>query len=82
MLETLIKNDLDLVSGTRYSKGGMRLGGSLLGAVLSKIANKSFNILTNIHLSDCTTGIKMMKKVCGIRLNLSLNPLPGVLHLN
>ena len=75
MLETLIKNDLDLVSGTRYSKGGMRLGGSLLGAVLSKIANKSFNILTNIHLSDCTTGIKMMKKSLWNSIKLESKPI-------
>jgi len=62
MLEQLVKNNQDFISGTRYSKGGSRLGGSAVGSILSRTANKIFNYLSEIELTDCTTGIKMMKK--------------------
>ena len=75
MLDKLIAENLDLVSGTRYSKGGVRLGGSLIGAILSKIANKSFYFLTKIPLSDCTTGIKMMKKSLWQSIPLKSKPI-------
>ena len=65
MLNLAIKNDFDFVSGTRYSKGGKRLGGSLIGSILSRTANKLFNLLSNIPLTDCTTGIKLLKKGLG-----------------
>lgn len=62
MIDLILNQDFDLVSGTRYSKGGVRLGGSFIGGVLSIFANKLFRYITKIPLSDCTTGIKMMKK--------------------
>ena len=62
MLEKLLNGNFDFISGTRYSKGGSRLGGSLIGSILSRIANKVFNYLSKIELTDCTTGIKMFKK--------------------
>ena len=62
MLEKLLNDNFDFISGTRYSKGGSRLGGSLVGSILSRIANKVFNYLSKIELTDCTTGIKMFKK--------------------
>ena len=48
MLEHLIENDLDFISGTRYSKGGLRLGGSLFGHIFSRIANATFKFITKI----------------------------------
>lgn len=75
MLEHLIKNNLDFISGTRYSKGGLRLGGSLLGSIFSKIANASFKFLTKIPFSDCTTGIKMMKKDVWNSIRLESKPI-------
>lgn len=69
MIDLIIKKNFDLVSGTRYSKGGLRLGGSFLGAILSRFANKLFKFLTNIPLADSTTGIKMMKKMSGYQQN-------------
>jgi len=51
----------DLVSATRYSKGGLRLGGSILGHILSKYSNLGFNKIISFPLTDATTGIKMMK---------------------
>ena len=59
--EIIIKN-YDFVSGTRYSKGGARLGGSIIGSFLSRLSNFTFNKLTKSQLTDITTGIKMMKK--------------------
>lgn len=59
--EIFIKN-FDFVSGTRYSKGGARLGGSIIGSFLSRFSNFIFNKLTKSQLTDFTTGIKMMKK--------------------
>lgn len=74
MISKIIDENYDLVSGTRYSKGGMRIGGSLLGTILSKIANKIFNKLTNFPLSDLTTGIKMMKKTVWNETDLRCEP--------
>jgi dolichol-phosphate mannosyltransferase len=62
MVDLILDQDFDLISGTRYSKGGLRIGGSLIGSILSKFANKLFKYITEIPISDCTTGIKMMKK--------------------
>lgn len=75
MLDLLINNDLDFISGTRYAKGGIRLGGSLIGSLFSTIANKVFQFLTKIPLSDCTTGIKMMKKNVWKSVKLEAKPI-------
>ncbi len=74
MLDEIINGNKDFISGTRYSKGGARLGGSLIGSILSKTANKIFNIFSNVPLSDCTTGIKMMKKNVWTSIELTSNP--------
>ena len=75
MLDLLINKNLDLVSGTRYSKGGKRLGGSLLGSIFSRVANKFFKIITKIPFSDCTTGVKMMKKYVWNSIKLESKPI-------
>ena len=74
MISKIVNENYDLVSGTRYSKGGMRIGGSLLGTILSKLANMIFKKLTNFPLSDLTTGIKMMKKKVWKETKLESNP--------
>lgn len=61
MLELMDKG-CDLVSCTRYAYGGRRLGGSLLGGFLSRIANNLLCVFANSTLTDSTTGIKMFKK--------------------
>ena len=62
MYQEIFMNNFDFVSGTRYAKGGARLGGSIIGSFLSRLSNFIFNKLTKSQLTDLTTGIKMMKK--------------------
>ncbi len=75
MINLIEKDGYDFVSGTRYSKGGLRLGGSFIASFLSRIANKLFCIFTNFPLSDCTTGIKMMKKNVWNSIELESRPI-------
>jgi dolichol-phosphate mannosyltransferase len=67
----LMERGCDLVSATRYTAGGKRYGGSLLGHVLSYTANRLFRLLTATALSDCTTGFKMFRRDLFHRLELS-----------
>ena len=78
MLNMIVKNNYDFVSGTRYKNGGKRLGGSLLGHFLSRIANKSFCFITKCPMSDLTTGIKMFKKSFYQKVEISTNPIGWV----
>ena len=75
MLEEILNKNYDFISGTRYSKGGERLGGSLIGSILSRTANKVFNLFSKVPLTDCTTGIKMMKKKVWEDIELTSNPI-------
>ena len=72
--EIIIKN-YDFVSGTRYSKGGARLGGSIIGSFLSRLSNFTFNKLTKSQLTDFTTGIKMMKKQVWNSIDFNSKPI-------
>ena len=74
MLEEILSKNYDFISGTRYSKGGERLGGSLIGSILSRTANRVFNLFSKVPLTDCTTGIKMMKKKVWEDIELTSNP--------
>ena len=75
MLDEITMFNRDFISGTRYSNNGARLGGSLIGSILSRTANKIFNILSNIPLTDCTTGIKMFKKKLWNDIDLVSSPI-------
>ena len=75
MLDQIINENKDFVSGTRYAKNGARLGGSFIGSILSKTANKLFNIFSDIPLTDCTTGIKMMNKKVWLNTKFESNPI-------
>jgi dolichol-phosphate mannosyltransferase len=59
----LMEGGCDFVSCTRYAHGGRRLGGSLIGGVLSRLANRLFHALAGSVLTDSTTGIKMFRRV-------------------
>ena len=74
MIDLIVNEGFDFVNGTRYAKGGFRLGGSFLASNLSKLANKIFCLLSNFPLSDCTTGIKMMKKNVWNSISLDSKP--------
>ena len=64
----------DLVSCTRYAHGGRRLGGSWVGGVLSRVANRLFRRLSRSQLSDATTGIKMFTREVFDGLHLEARP--------
>lgn len=55
----LLREGCDFVSVTRYAYGGRRLGGSLVGGLLSRTANWLFHFLVRSPLTDATTGGKM-----------------------
>jgi dolichol-phosphate mannosyltransferase len=71
----LMKEGCDFVSCTRYAHGGRRLGGSLIGGVLSRNANRLFHRLSRSPFSDATTGIKMFRRELFPRLNLQCRPI-------
>jgi len=73
MLE-LMDQGCDFVSCTRYAYGGRRLGGSLIGGLLSRIANRMFRIMSGTRFTDCTTGIKMFRREHFSRLHLEAKP--------
>lgn len=58
----LVHEGCEFVSCTRYAHGGRRLGGSVIGGLLSRLANFLFYRVSGSQLTDCTTGIKLMRK--------------------
>lgn len=74
-MTALMDEGCDLVSCTRYAYGGRRLGGSFVGGILSRTANKLFSILSGAGFSDGTTGIKMFKKDLFDKLSIESNPI-------
>lgn len=70
----LMDQGCEFVSCTRYAHGGRRLGGSLIGGLLSRLANWLFCRLSGLRLTDATTGIKMFKPELFERLGLEARP--------
>jgi dolichol-phosphate mannosyltransferase len=58
----LIREGCDCVSVTRYAHGGRRLGGSLIGGILSRTANWLFFHIVRSPFTDATTGCKMFRR--------------------
>lgn len=56
-----LESGFDFVSGTRYSKGGKRYGGSMVGKSISWIANALLRLKFRNGMTDFTTGIKAFK---------------------
>lgn len=77
MLE-LMRRGCDIVSCTRYAYGGRRLGGSIIGGALSRIANRTFHRLAGSVLTDSTTGIKMFRRELFDSLGLQGRPVGWV----
>ena len=70
----LIRDGCDFVSCTRYAHGGRRLGGSLVGSILSFSANWLFHRVCGSPFTDATTGIKMFRKETFPALKLESRP--------
>jgi dolichol-phosphate mannosyltransferase len=70
----LIREGADFVSCTRYAHGGRRLGGSFVGGLLSRTANRLFHRIAGSALTDSTTGIKMFRKSLFAKLDLQSKP--------
>jgi len=77
MLE-LMDRGCDFVSCTRYAHGGRRLGGSIVGGALSRLANRLFHRIAGSVLTDSTTGIKMFKREVFERLKIESPPVGWV----
>jgi len=74
MLE-LIHQGCDFVSGTRYAHGGRRLGGSWIGGLLSRSANRLLRSLSGSMLTDVTTGLKMFRRSVFYQFDLQAKPI-------
>jgi dolichol-phosphate mannosyltransferase len=70
----LMREGCDIVSCSRYAHGGRRLGGSIIGGVLSRFANRLFHRLSGCVLSDATTGIKLFRRSLFPTLHLEAKP--------
>ncbi len=77
MLE-LMARGCEFVSCTRYAHGGRRLGGSIIGGFLSRLANRLFNGIVGSAFTDSTTGIKMFRRDVFERLGLTSRPVGWV----
>jgi dolichol-phosphate mannosyltransferase len=58
----LMDEGVEFVSVTRYAHGGRRLGGTMIGHVLSRTANGLLNRVSGMGFTDSTTGIKMFRR--------------------
>lgn len=58
----LMDEGAEFVSVTRYAHGGRRLGGSIIGQILSRTANWLLGAVSGMGLSDATTGIKLFRR--------------------
>ena len=74
MISLMEEEGCDLVSCTRYAHGGRRLGGNLIGGILSRLANRMFSYLCGSKFTDATTGIKMFKKSVFKELEFNAKP--------
>jgi len=75
---TLLDDGCDLVSCTRYAHGGRRLGGSLVGGLLSRVGNRMLMLLSGSSFTDSTTGIKMFRKSIFDKIRLESKPVGWV----
>lgn len=77
-MAALLDGGCDLVSCTRYAHGGRRLGGSVLGGILSRIGNRALMLFSGSSFTDSTTGIKMFRKSIFEKIKLESKPVGWV----
>ncbi len=70
---SLMDQGYDVVSSTRYSKGGRVLGGVVTGRFLSRMANKLFYLLFDTTLTDATVSMKMYRRSIFEKIKLESN---------
>jgi hypothetical protein len=58
----LARNAVELISATRYSKGGKKYGGPVILSLISTLANLLIRIKSSNRITDFTTGIKFWNK--------------------
>jgi GT2 family glycosyltransferase len=78
---SLMAEGCDLTSCTRYAHGGRRLGGSVVGGFLSRLANHILCKLGGCAFTDASTGIKMFRREIFDRLTLESRPVGWVVAL-
>lgn len=61
-MSELIDKGYDIISGSRYMKGGQQIGGPRLKSALSRIAGLSLYYLFKIPTHDSTNSFKMYRK--------------------
>ena len=69
-----IEKGYDLVSATRYAKGGKVVGGAITSRLLSRVANKLFILIAGSALTDSTVGIKIFTPEAFRRINFECKP--------
>jgi len=74
-LMELMYKGYDFVSATRYSSGGRVFGGSAMGTLLSRTANKLMHHLAGAVLTDSTVGFKMFRRDVFDTLELEGKPI-------
>lgn len=72
----LIQKEADVVAGSRYIKGGGKVGGPILQSVFSIFVCHSLHFLTGIPTRDVSNAFKMYKRA--VLENIQINPSSGV----
>ena len=67
-IEAINKTNADIVIGSRYIPGGSISGMPRWKRVLSKLMNSFFNIISQVKVSDKTSGYRFMKKEVAVRV--------------
>jgi glycosyltransferase involved in cell wall biosynthesis len=81
LMITKVRDGFDIVCGSRYVKGGARLGGSKIKAMLSRFGGVSLHYLLGIPTCDIPNAFKMYKKkvidsvdiqACGFEISMEI----------
>jgi glycosyltransferase involved in cell wall biosynthesis len=70
----LARQGCEFVSCTRYAHGGRRLGGTMIGGLLSRFANSLYHRVAGSVFTDSTTGIKLFRRDIFYSLDLEARP--------